>query len=50
MASLLFHVSTLDSVTYFGVSVVLTATAMLASYVPSRRAATVNPVETLRAE
>jgi predicted permease len=50
MASLLFHVSTLDPLTYLGVTVILVATALLASYLPSRRAASVNPVETLRAE
>jgi ABC-type antimicrobial peptide transport system permease subunit len=50
MSSLLFHVSPLDPVTYGAVALGLVATAMLASYVPSRRAATVNPVEALRAE
>jgi predicted permease len=50
MASLLFHVSPLDPITYGAVSLGLIATAMLASYVPSRRAATVDPVEALRAE
>jgi predicted permease len=50
MASLLFHVSSLDPMTYLGVTVILVATAMLASYLPSRRAASVDPVETLRAE
>ncbi len=50
MASLLFHVSSLDPLTYCAVTAVLIATAMLASYLPSRRAATVDPVETLRAE
>jgi len=50
MASLLFHVSSLDPLTYCAVTLCLVATAMLASYLPSRRAATVDPVETLRAE
>ncbi|HEV2424675.1 MAG TPA: ABC transporter permease [Terriglobia bacterium] len=50
MSSLLFHVSPVDPVTYGGVALGLVATAMLASYVPSRRAATVDPVEALRAE
>jgi len=50
MASLLFHVSPVDPLTYVAVSAILIATAMLASYLPSRRAATVDPVETLRAE
>ncbi|MGB7173002.1 MAG: FtsX-like permease family protein, partial [Candidatus Acidiferrales bacterium] len=50
MSSLLFHVSPADPVTYGGVTVGLVATAFLASYLPSRRAANVNPVEALRAE
>jgi len=50
MSSLLFKVSPVDPVTYGAVSVGLVATAWLASYLPSRRVATVDPVESLRAE
>ena len=50
LASLLFNVKPLDPVTYAAASVGLLATAWLASYLPSRRAATVDPVEALRAE
>ena len=50
MASLLFHVSPVDPVTYVFVCVGLGGTAALASYIPSRRASAVNPVEALRAE
>jgi predicted permease len=50
MTSLLFHVSPLDPVTYGAVAAGLVATAMLASYIPSRRAATVDPVQALRGE
>ena len=50
MSSLLFRVSPSDPVTYGAVSIGLIATAALASYLPSRRAATVDPVEALRAE
>jgi predicted permease len=50
MSSVLFGVSPIDPVTYIAVSVGLAATALLASYVPSRRAATVDPVDALRAE
>lgn len=50
MSSLLFHVSAVDPLTYLSVAVGLTATAFVASYLPSRRAANVDPVETLRAE
>jgi predicted permease len=50
MSSLLFKVSPVDPITYGAVSAGLVATAVLASYLPSRRAATVDPVEALRAE
>lgn len=50
LSSLLFNVRTLDPVTYAAASIGLLATAWLASYLPSRRAATVDPVEALRAE
>ena len=50
MASLLFGISSADPVTYAGVSIGLIVAAALASYLPSRRAASVNPVESLRAE
>lgn len=50
MSSLLFHVSAVDPLTYVAVTMGLFAAALLASYVPSRRAATVSPVEALRAE
>ena len=50
MASLLFHVSFLDPITYCAVTAMLVGTAVLASYLPSRRAAMVDPVETMRAE
>ncbi len=50
MSSLLFKVSPADPVTYAAVCAGLIATTALASYLPSRRAATVDPVEALRAE
>jgi len=50
MASLLFKVSPLDAVTYVAVSLVLASAAVLASYLPARRAAALNPVQALRAE
>jgi predicted permease len=50
MSSLLFHVSPVDPITYAAVTLGLLATAFIASYLPSRRAATVDPVEALRAE
>jgi len=50
MSSLLFKVSPVDPVAYGAASLGLVATSFLASYLPSRRASTVDPVEALRAE
>ncbi len=50
MSSLLFKVSPIDPVAYGAASLGLVATAFLASYLPSRRASAVDPVEALRAE
>jgi predicted permease len=50
MQSLLFGITPLDPLTYGSVPVVLLVAALLASYLPARRAAAVDPVETLRAE
>lgn len=46
----LFGVRSWDPITIGGVAVVLTASALVASYVPARRAASVSPIEALRAE
>jgi len=50
MTSLLFGINSVDPLTYAAVPFVLIAAAVLASYLPARRAAAVDPVETLRAE
>ena len=50
LSTLLFGVKPVDLLTYSAVSIALVATALLASYLPSRRAATVDPVEALRGE
>jgi len=50
MKSLLFGISPLDPLTYAVIPLVLFASAALASYLPARRAASVDPVEALRAE
>jgi len=50
MASILFHVSPMDPWTYSLATVVVIAIAWIACYLPSRRAAQVNPVNALRAE
>jgi ABC-type lipoprotein release transport system permease subunit len=47
---LLYDVDAWDLSTFVAVAVVLAAAAMLASYLPAHRAASVNPVEALRAE
>jgi predicted permease len=50
MSSLLFGVTPLDAATFVAAAAFLAAAALLASYVPARRAATIDPMETLRAE
>ena len=50
MQKLLFGVRSWDLATLFGVTAVLAAAATMASWLPARRAASVNPVEALRAE
>jgi predicted permease len=50
MSSLLFGVERLDPPTYAAVLAVLGIAAAMASYVPARRAAAIDPVETLTAE
>ena len=48
--SMLFEVSPNDPVVLLGVSLVLIAVALAASYLPARRAAKIDPVIALRAE
>jgi ABC-type antimicrobial peptide transport system permease subunit len=50
MKSLLFGISPLDPFTYVAIPFFLVFSAVLAGYLPARRAAAVNPVEALRAE
>ena len=50
MSTLLFDVKPVDPLTYVVVTVSLVATAALASWLPSRRAAAVDPVIALRCE
>lgn len=50
MSGLLFGVSPRDPVTFVGVAVLLTGVALMAAYIPARRASRVNPVVSLKAE
>jgi ABC-type antimicrobial peptide transport system permease subunit len=50
MASMLFGVEPSDPVTYGAVSLGLAAVAMLAGYLPARRAARMHPLAALRSE
>lgn len=50
MRSLLYGISPLDPLSYFLVPLVLAAAAGVASYLPARRAASINPIEALRVD
>jgi ABC-type antimicrobial peptide transport system permease subunit len=50
VATLLFGTSRFDPTTYVAVSLLLLCVSLMACLAPARRAASVNPVDALRAE
>ncbi len=50
MKSLLFQIEPNDPITFMGVSAVLGAAALMACYVPARRALRIDPLRSLRSE
>jgi ABC-type antimicrobial peptide transport system permease subunit len=50
ISSLLFGITPLDPFSYIASGLVISAAVLAASYLPARRAVSVDPVETLRAE
>lgn len=50
LESLLFEIQARDPIVFAAVSVVMLGVALLASYLPARRASAVDPVEAIRME
>ena len=50
LSTLLYDVKAVDPVVFAGMSLMMLAVGVLASYVPARRASSVNPIESLRSD
>ena len=50
MSSILFEVKPTDPLTFGGVAILLSLIALLACYIPARRAASLDPMQALRSE
>ena len=50
MRGLLFGVTTADPLTFAGITLLLLAVALLATWIPARRAARVDPMRAIRCE
>jgi putative ABC transport system permease protein len=50
VSALLFGVTALDPATYVASALIVSAATLIASYIPARRALSVNPMESLRAD
>jgi ABC-type antimicrobial peptide transport system permease subunit len=50
LGSLLFGVAPMDPATFVAMSAVMIVMGLLASYLPARRASSIDPIESLRSE
>jgi ABC-type antimicrobial peptide transport system permease subunit len=48
LSSLLFEITPLDPATFFAVSLLLLAVALVACWIPARRALRIDPIQALR--